>query len=244
MTLRVLVADDEEMARRRLSRLAAAVGGVVVVAECATGDAALDALESLEIDVAVLDIEMPGLSGLDLSAAAADLGVEIVLATAHAEHALAAFERGVADYVLKPVDGARLAQALERVRARVGHARAAAPGVTSATPAERIAIEAHGEVRLFAPSDVESALLDGELVRLRVGHETIWTDRSLADLEARLGEPFLRVHRRALLALAHVDRLRPLSTGGYVALTRSGDEIPVSRQAARRLRQRLGIGRD
>lgn len=246
MTLRVLIADDEEMARRRLVRLVSALPDVTIVAECASGDAALSALESLEVDVAVLDIEMPGLSGLEVSSAAADLGVEIVLATAHAEHALAAFERGVADYVLKPVDGERLAQALERVRARVVRARAApapaAPLGSAAPP--RLAISTRGEVRLLAHAEIESAVLDGELVRLRVGNETVWTELSLAELEARLGPGFLRVHRRALLALAHVDRLRPLPTGGYLAVTRGGDEVPVSRQEARRLRQTLGIGRE
>ena len=86
---------------------------------------------------------------------------------------------------------------------------------------------------------------DGELVRLRIGAESVWTEHTLAELEPRLvAAGLLRVHRRALLSLAHVDRLRPLPTGGYLALTRSGDEVPVFRQEARRLRQRLGIARE
>ena len=76
----------------------------------------------------------------------------------------------------------------------------------------------------------------------QAGAEIVWTELTLQELEARLaGYGFVRVHRRALLNLAHVDRLRRLATGGYLAITRQGDEVPVSRQEARRLRQRLGL---
>jgi two-component system LytT family response regulator len=244
MTLRVLIADDERMARQRLRRLLEALPDIAIVAECASGEAALAELESTDVDVAVLDIHMPGLSGLEVSSAAADLGVEIILATAHAQHAVEAFERGVADYVLKPVDGERLARAIERARARIAPPapRASAPRAPSL---DRLAITVRGEVRLIAPSDIACALLEGELVELRVGGERLLTELSLQELERRLAHhPFQRVHRRALLNLDHVERLRPLPTGGYVAITRHGDEVPVSRQEARRLRQELGIGRE
>jgi two-component system LytT family response regulator len=240
--LRVLIADDEAMARKRLARLLTALPDVELVSECDSGDAALAALESLDVDLAVLDVQMPGLSGLDVSTAAAELGVEVVFASAHSEHAVSAFERGVADYVMKPIDPARLAVAVERARERVARTELPVVAAASARPAERLAITVRGEVRLVAPADVAFASLEGELVRLRVGAEDLWTELSLQDLERRLaGGDFVRVHRRALLHLAHVDRLRPLATGGYVAITRGGDEVPVSRQEARRLRQRLGI---
>ncbi len=243
--LRVLIADDEEMARRRLRRLLRDLTDVEIVAECSTGEAALSMLESVEVDVAVLDVQMPGLSGLDLSQAAAELGVEVILATAHPEHALTAYAHGVLDYVLKPVAAERLSVAIDRARARVLGSTTRNPvSIPSSThPAiDRLAITVHGEVRLLVPSEVAFAMLDGALVRLQVGAETLWTELTLQELEARLvGKGFVRVHRRALLNLAHVDRLRPLPTGGYVALTRNGDEVPVSRQEARRLRQRLGL---
>jgi len=243
MTLRVLFADDEAMARRRLRRLLQATAGVQIVAECDDGDAALAALESTEVDVAILDVQMPGLSGLEVSSAAAELGVEIVFVTAHPEHAVRAYEQGVVDYVVKPVDPQRLSLALERARARLGPPPAAAtPAGGAAPPSAPLAITVRDEVRLLAPADIACAILEGELVRLRVGAETVWTELSLQDLERRLeGAAFVRVHRRALLNLAHVDRLRPLATGGDLAITRAGDEVPVSRQQARRLRQRLGL---
>ena len=242
MTLRVLIADDEALARRRLRRLLEEAGDLTIVAECETGAAALAALESLDVDVALLDVQMPGLSGLDVSSAAADLGVEVVLVTAHPEHAVRAYEQGVVDYVVKPVDPERLALALERVRARLTPPPPPVAAPSAPVLPGRLAVTVKDEVRLLAPADVACAVLDGELVRLSVGAETVWTELSLQELERRLeGAGFLRVHRRALVNLAQVDRLRPLATGGYVAITHAGEEVPVSRQQARRLRQRLGI---
>lgn len=241
--LRVLVADDEEMARRRLRRLLGDLADVELVGECATGDAALSMLEDVEVDVAVLDVQMPGLSGIDVSQAAADLGVEVIFATAHPEHAVAAFDHGAVDFVLKPVDPERLALAIARARARLAPpAHVPSPASSAAEEVDRLALTVGGDVRLFPVTDIACAVLDGALVRLRAGAELVWTDRSLQELERRLaGRGFVRVHRRALLHLAHVDRLRPLATGAYLAITRHGDEVPVSRQEARRLRQRLGL---
>lgn len=247
MRLRTLIADDEEMARRRARRLLASIEEVEVVAECASGEAALATLESIEVDLAILDVQMPGLSGLDVSSAALDLGVHVVFSTAHADHAVAAFERGAVDYVMKPLDEARLRVAIGRVCARVAAAASAGSAAgedLGPTPRdlERLAIRVRGEVRLVRPEDVEHATLDGELVTLTVKGERLLTEHSLQELERRLGGgAFLRVHRRALLNLACVDRLRPLPTGGYLAITHAGDEVPVSRQEARRLRQRLGL---
>lgn len=235
--LRVLIADDERMARQRLGRLLSLVPGVEIVATCENGDQALRWLEDAAVDVAVLDIHMPGRTGLALSEVAAEWGVEVIFATAHPEHALEAFEHGVADYVLKPIEADRLTLALDRVRARMQHEP---PGVDA--PVDRIGFTVREEVRLVAPGDISHAVLDGELVHVFVAGEDLLADTSLAELERKLPRGmFERVHRRALVNLAHVDRLRPQPSGGYLAIMTSGDEVPVSRQAARSLRKRLGI---
>ena len=105
--LRVLFADDELMARRRLRRLLSDMPGVEIVAECASGEEVLATLDRADVDLVLLDVRMGELSGLDVSDVAADLGVEVVLVTAHPEHAVSAFERGAIDYVLKPVAAVR-----------------------------------------------------------------------------------------------------------------------------------------
>ena len=240
-TLRVLVADDERMARQRVHRLLSSMDGVEVVATCENGEEVLRSLEHIAVDVAVLDIRMPGLSGLELSEVAADWGVEVIFATAHPEHAVQAFERGVADYVLKPIEGKRLAVALDRARARMA-GDAIVPAATQEVTIDRIGFTVRDEVRLVSPTDITHAVLDGELVSVFVGGEALLADVSLSDLERKLPKGrFERVHRRALVNLAHVDRLKPQPSGGYLAVMTDGREVPVSRQAARALRKRLGI---
>lgn len=234
-TLRVLFADDEEMARTRLRRLLTSIGGVEIVCECQSGEEALRMLEAHTIDVALLDVRMGVVSGLEVADAAADLGVEIVLTTAHADHAVAAFEKGAVDYLLKPIDEDRLREALDRARARMAPAHA-----PSAMPMERLAIASRGEIVLVAPGDVSHAVSDGSLVTLTTKDRELLTELTLADLLRSLPH-LLRVHRRAVLALDHVDRLQPQASGGYIAHMRGGGVVPVSRQEARALRRRLGI---
>lgn len=242
--LKVLIADDEQMARRRLRRMLEAMEGIEIVAECASGEAALATLEEREVDVALLDVQMGALSGLSVSEAAAELGVEVIFTTAHPEHAVAAFDRGAVDYVLKPADADRLATAIARARRRI---EAEQPRASTDAPRgdplpARLPIAVRGEIRLVDPGEITHAIHDGSLVTVFAGRDALLTDLSLNELEQRLPpDRFARVHRRALINLDKVDRLRPLPTGGYLAVTPGGHEVPVSRQAARALRRRLGI---
>lgn len=237
MPLRVLVADDEEMARRRLRRLLETEADLTIVGEAKTGEEALQLLDELDVDLALLDVRMPFATGLDVATVAAELGVEVVLVTAHADHAVEAFATGAADYLLKPVEPERLRQALARVRSR--HVEAA-PASVAAVP-ERLALEVKGELVLVPPSAVTHAVSDGDLVTVHLSDGARHlTELSLADLSRKL-PALLRVHRRALLSLEYVVRLRPLETGGYLAITRTGDEVPVARQSARQLRRALGL---
>lgn len=240
MKLRVLFADDEEMARRRLRRLLAQAPDVEVVSECKSGGEALVALEKLEVDLALLDVHMGRVSGLEVSDLAAELGVEVIFTTAHQEHALEAFEKGAIDYLLKPIEEARLLSALDRARARRPLSSPVSASPVGLRPQERFALEVRGEVLLLRPEEVSHALLDGPLVSLFVGNDMHLTELSLSDL-LRLLPHLLRVHRRALVALDHIEKLRPQPTGGYLAITRAGAEVPVSRQSARELRRRLGL---
>lgn len=232
-TLHVLIADDEKMARRRLRRLLDALEGVTIVCECKDGQEALQALEDQEgLDVAILDIQMPGLSGLDVSALRANNRPLVIFATAHPEHALDAFDVGAVDYVVKPIEASRLRRAVDRARARLATVE---PDVT-----HQLALEIRGELRLLDTAEIAAATFDGQLVNIHYRDEILFTELSLSELQRRLpASSFERVHRRALLNLTHVDRLRPLQTGGFIAVTRGGQEIDVSRQSARQLRKKL-----
>lgn len=244
--LRVLVCDDELMARKRVLRLLGELPGIEGTIECESGEEVLAKLATDDVDVAILDINMPGLSGLETVMQMPEDRPYVIFLTAHPEHAVQAFDVGAVDYVLKPVDDARLAKALARARQSLDHgtpgaasaaAEGAAPGKTS-----KLAIATHDGAALVSPGDVTHATFDGALVTVHTAARSILTDDTLQDLEAKLpAGPFERVHRRAIVNLDHVDRLESVDSGGYVACLSTGKRVDVSRQSARRLRRRLGL---
>lgn len=240
--LRVLAADDELVARKRLGRLLGAMPGVELLACHADAAAVLAAVQEQPVDVLVLDIHMPGLSGLELHALLPTPAPYVIFATAHPEHAVEAFDLGAVDYVLKPIEAGRLGKAIERARAVV-RSQCAATDEVSAVGLGRMAVSTHEGVVLLDPTALSHAIFDGTLVTLttRDGQRHL-TDASLQDLSSRLpADRFVRAHRRALLNLHEVQLLRPTDSGGYLAITSGGDEVPVSRQTARRLRRVLGL---
>jgi DNA-binding LytR/AlgR family response regulator len=234
--LRVLIADDELVARMRLARLLAALPGTTVCGEVSDAQAVLDTVRAGGVDVVLLDIHMPGLSGLDALALLPAGGPQVILITAHTDHALEAFEHGAVDYVLKPVEASRLQKAMDRARARL------APPSLEPARWDRLPIPTRQGIVLVAPDSISHATLEDELVTVFTSQGDYLTDFSLQELVDRLpDEGFYRVHRRALLNLAQVTRLEPLETGGYLARTARGHTVEVSRQSARELRRRLGL---
>ena len=248
--LRVVVCDDELMARKRVLRLLAELPGVEATFECESGEEVLARLREEDVDVAILDINMPGLSGLETVMQMPEDRPYVIFLTAHPEHAVQAFDVGAVDYVLKPVDDARLARAIARARVSLdgggsstgGPADREAAGEAIATRTSKLAIATHDGAALVNPGDVTHATFDGALVTVHTAARSILTDDTLQDLEAKLPQgPFERVHRRAIVNLDHVDRLESVDSGGYVACLSSGKRVDVSRQSARRLRRRLGL---
>ena len=242
--LRVLVCDDELMARKRVLRLLSELPGIEATFECESGEQVLAKLSEEDVDVAILDINMPGLSGLETVMQMPEDRPYIVFLTAHPEHAVKAFDVGAVDYLLKPVDDARLEKAIARARQSLdqGHAGERASAVAATAKPGKLAIATHDGAALVNPGDVTHATFDGALVTVHTADRSILTDDTLQDLEAKLPPgPFERVHRRAIVNLDHVDRLESVDSGGYVACLSSGKRVDVSRQSARRLRRRLGL---
>lgn len=216
--LRVVIADDESMARSRLRRLLGAHDDVRIVAECTDGHQVEEAIRLHRADAAFLDIRMPGPDGIELAAC---LDIPIVLTTAH-DRAIEAFRHGVVDYLLKPITAARLGMAVDRLRA--DHR----PGVLVIdTP--------RGEVRLPL-SSIRACCVDGESVVVHA-ERPHYTTRTMASLESELPAPFERVHRRAIVNLDRVRRLEDLPSGGYRAHLDDGLTVVFSRAAARRYRR-------
>jgi two-component system LytT family response regulator len=232
--LRVLVADDELMARKRLQRLLTAIPDVLFAGECEDGDEVLSRIEGGDVDVVLLDIHMPRLTGIEALALMADGGPVVVFTTAHPDHAVQAFDGGAADYLLKPVEASRLRKALDRARSRMLPRRDALP---AATPG-RFPIPTRKGIALVDLDDIRYAAIEGESVVVATTKGTFFTDFRLGELEARLpGERFVRVHRKALVNLAKIERLEDQDSGGYLACFDDGGKVAVSRQAARRLRR-------
>jgi two-component system LytT family response regulator len=245
--LRVLVCDDELMARKRVLRLLGELGGIEATIECESGAEVLERLKTEDIDVAILDVNMPEMSGVETVLAMPEERPYVVFLTAHPEHAVKAFEIGAVDYVLKPVDDARLAKAIDRARHFLDHGSVGGGGASSGESRDRrpakLAIATHDGAALVSPSEITHATFDGALVTVHTSTRTILTDDTLQDLEGKLAPAgdFERVHRRAMVNLDHVDRLESVDTGGYVACLSTGKRVDVSRQSARKLRRRLGL---
>ena len=239
MTFRILVADDELLARKRLVRLLAEIEEVEVVGECAEAEAVLTRVAEGGVDLVLLDIHMPGLSGIDAMTLLPADGPQVVFCTAHPDYAIKAFDGGAVDYLLKPIEVSRLRKAVDRARGR----RPPKPKTAEEkTGLQRLAVSTKQGIVLVDPEHVTHAFLDGVLVTLVTTDAVFVTDFTLQELEKRLpGEGFVRVHRRALLNLAHVARLEPVESGGFVARTTRGHTVDVSRQAARALRKSLGL---
>lgn len=243
LPLRVLVCDDEAMARKRVHRLLTAIPGVSVDAVCSSADEVRATLVHHDFDVLVLDVQMPeetGGTGLALAATLAEPRPFFVFATAHSEHAVTAFDAfalGAVDYVLKPIEAERLGKAIARARAWIEREQLAPP-LPEAIPVDPIALATHQGVVLLAPASISACTFDGQLATVHAEGRAVLTDLTMNDLAQKLPH-LLRVHRRSLLSLAHVDRLESRLSGGYVAHLRGGGSAEVSRQAARELRRRL-----
>lgn len=238
--LRVAIADDELLARKRVVRLLEAMPGVTVVGVHEQAADVLAQLAREAIDVLVLDVQMPGMTGIEAHALVPEGGPFVIFATAHPEHAVEAFELGAVDYVLKPIEASRLAKAIDRARRHAATRRAAPSGALS-----RLPVTTRAGVLLLDPSEVSHAEFDGTLVTIhRTSGEPLLCELSLQELESRLpADSFERVHRRALLNLREVVLLAPQDTGGFLAQMKNGAKVPVSRQSARKLRRWLGLAK-
>jgi two-component system LytT family response regulator len=241
LALRVLVCDDELIARKRAARLLSEQPDVEVVAECASGGEVLARLAADDVDLVVLDINMPGMTGIETALRMPEDRPYLIFLTAHPEHAVEAFDLGATDYLLKPVDDARLRKALDRARRQLDAPVRSDPR-DAAVPLARLAITTKTGVVLLGPDEVTHAVFDGQLVTVHTRDRAILSDATLQELEDRLSAShFERVHRRAIVNLLHVERLEPVLSGGYIARVAGGKTVDVSRQAARKLRRRLGI---
>jgi two-component system, LytTR family, response regulator LytT len=242
--MNILIVEDEQHSREELQYLLEQLEPNANITALENAAQAWEKLEQLEIsghgfDVIFLDIQMPGMNGLELAARIARLKTapSIVFATANPQHAITAFELESIDYVLKPYRASRLKQSLERVQKQ-----------NLIKPNTSIQLEkiwaASGEVGvLLDPKEILYCKADGDTVNAHVSHLEAYALRlSLQDLELRFPNgPFARVHKSFLVNLDHVRQIEPYFSGRFrLLLSDHASRVPLSRQYARKLRERLG----
>jgi two-component system LytT family response regulator len=243
--MRVLVADDEAPARGKLQRWLSEQGDIEVVAESDDGLSAAEAIERLKPDVVFLDIQMPGLSGLEV---AAQLEQEtaplIVFVTAFDEHAIKAFELNAIDYLLKPYDKDRLLKTLSRIRARPadGSPRAAVATARAQTQSrDRLLVPVGEMLQLIDSATIEWLEAADNYVNVHTSARSYILRRTLHDLLEQLGDQqFARIHKSAAVNIASVKAFTPLFKGDYEVQLRTGKILRLSRRYRDVLFGRMG----
>jgi two-component system LytT family response regulator len=245
--MRVLIADDEPLARRALTQLLVRHPDVVIAAECSDGAEARELLQRESVDVALLDIRMPELSGLDAVTVTSGRGPLIVFVTAHQEFGVPAFERGAVDYLLKPVTEERVDAALERLRSRLAADADAAryralTGEASYT--DRLVARVGDRDVIIPVAVVELIAADDVYAAVHAGGRRYLVRRPLDELEQSLSPAhFVRVHRSYIVPRDAVTAVRRSGAGMVVEL-RNGATIPVSRRRRGELARLVAAVRD
>jgi len=240
--VRIVIIDDEPLARARLRAQVEDGGLGEVVAEGGNGREALDLVQSQRPEVLLLDIRMPGMDGLE---AARHLmktpsPPAIIFTTAYDEHALAAFEANAIDYLLKPIRANRLQQAIEKARLLSAANLNVVAGIAGDTQRTHISGLVHGTLSLIAIEDVLYFHADQGYVDVVSNAGSILIEESLRSLEREFPDRFLRVHRNALVAVAHVAALGRDDKGNHIVNVRGSDTaLPVSRRLLQQVRNRL-----
>ena len=253
--LRVVIADDERPARSFLAALLRSFDDVEIVGEAQNGSEAIEMIEREKPNLALLDLQMPEVDGLGVvRLLRKNMTPLIGFVTAYDEYAVRAFEVNAVDYLLKPVDRARLRDTLNRAHDRLErddlradeltHLRAAAADYEAATrPAylERIPLRERNEIILLAVRQIASVVADGELLRITTANNERYSiNYRLKELEGRL-EPsmFVRLSRGTLANIAMIKRVSPLPGGTYVVTMNNDQQLQVSRLQSRLLRDGL-----
>ena len=238
--IRTVIADDQPMARERLTALLSEEPDVQVVAACASGAEAVNAIERHRPDLVFLDMQMPELDGFGVIAA---VGPErmpsVVFVTAYDEFALRAFDVHALDYLLKPFGRQRFQKALDRARDHLSRERAGDLArrllalVEEARPAhamrERLMVRSGARVVFIEVRQIDWVEAEGNYVRLHVGDESHLIRDTMHAVEGRLGSQFLRIHRSRIANVDKVQELRIASNGEYEVVLRTGRALRVSR---------------
>jgi two-component system, LytTR family, response regulator len=248
---RILIADDEPLARERLRTLLAGEPWAQIVAECQNGAEAIEAIPRLNPDLVFLDVQMPGATGFDVIEAIGAAKMPLVIfVTAFDKYALRAFDVHALDYLLKPFDRERFQQALARARQQIeGRVngdleRRLLELVQDLRPGprlERFVVKSGGRVFFVRADEIDWIEAAGNYVKLHVGAESHLFRETMNALEAKLDpDTFYRIHRSHIVNIERVKELQPWFNGEYVVFLRNGTRLTLSRGYREKLQERIG----
>ncbi len=234
--MRVLIADDEPVAREILREHIESIPSLEIVGEAATGAEALQRILDLSPDLVLLDQQMPELDGLALVRSLRGAHTPLIIfVTAYERHALEAFDVGAIDYLLKPVRRERFQQAIEKAK-RQWHGPTPPPA-TSAEAPRKIVGRRGSDLYLLEPSEIVAFQAEGEIVHVVSTTHRYLASQTLRALEERLSPGFRRVHRATLINTDHIRRISPLSSRRWLLKMSNGFEAVVSKRLASSIRE-------
>lgn len=252
MKIRVLIVDDEPLARRKLRRFLNAESAFEIIGECADGSRAVAAIEEQKPDLLFLDMQMPEMNGLDVVQAVGPQRMPLVVfVTAHDQYAVKAFEVNALDYLLKPVSRERFQSAVARARTQLDHGPSNDVGQrlhallqrlqSGPEFSRRLMVKSEGRVIFLSIDEIDWIESAHNYLVLHVGKKNHLIRETMDSLEARLDpEHFVRIHRSTMVNIERIQEMHPWVRGEHAVLLRDGTRLTLSRSYYERLRQRLG----
>jgi two-component system LytT family response regulator len=239
-TLRVVIVDDELLARQRIEDLLAKEPNVEIAGIARDGNEAVQVIRDLRPDVVFLDVQMPGRTGVEV---AEELGADAlpatIFTTAYERFALKAFDVAAIDYLVKPFDDERFAQALARARKAI-----ATQPAPKSEYLERIPVESRGQIRVVPVALIDYITASGPYAELHIGDRTFAIREKMQTLEEKLDPAvFFRIHRSAIVRLDRIDTLLHAAGGDYAVRLKDGTELSVSRSRREELEEKVGLER-
>jgi len=242
--IQTVIVDDEALARGVLREMLAAHPDVEIAAECGNGFEAVKVVSEMRPDLLMLDIQMPKLDGFEVLELIAN-DVTVIFVTAYDQYAIRAFEVHAVDYLLKPFSPERLAEALDRARARLAVREKVPEGLLAAgrarqTPLERILIRDRADVHVIPVEKIDYLESQDDYVSVRAAGKSYLKEQTLAELETLLDKDvFVRIHRRYILNIARLSKIELAVKDNRIAILADGSKLPISRSGYARLKELL-----
>ena len=249
--IRTLVADDEPLARERLTNLLSAESDIEVVGQCRDGEEAATAIVDHTPDLVFLDVQMPGMNGFEvIDAVGSERMPLVIFVTAYDQHALKAFQVRALDYLLKPFDRERFQEALQRARAHIQRDETGDLGRRllalvkdlrrDQPKTDRLVVKSGGRLFFLRTDEIDWIEAAGNYVRLHVGTTSHLLRETMNAIEGRLDpEKFFRIHRSRIVNMERIQEMQPWLNGEYAVLLRTGTRLTLSRGYREKLQERL-----